>query len=88
VIRAIVTSGQATTEMRSDVQPNIAATVIVGGFMEGLIGPLSPLSRQRHEDTDEYQREVAALADQIARLACASVALATATVQPLQRRHA
>jgi AcrR family transcriptional regulator len=88
VIRAIVTSGQATTEMRSDVQPNIAATVIVGGFMEGLIGPLSPLSRQRHEDTDEYQREVAALADQIARLACASVALATATVQLLQRRHA
>lgn len=88
VIRAIVTTGQKTTEMRSDVQPNIAATVIVGGFMEGLIGPLSPLSRQRHEDTDEYQREVASLADQIARLACASVALATARVQPLQRRDA
>lgn len=88
VIRSIVVAGQAAGEMLHDVQPDIAASVIVGGFMEGLIGPLSPLSRQQHEDTETYQREVAALADQIARMACASVAVAPATVQPLSRRQA
>jgi hypothetical protein len=47
--------------------------------MEGLIGPLSPLSRQQHDGTDSYQRQVAALADQIAQMACASVAVLSAT---------
>lgn len=92
VVRSIVEEGQGSGEMRSDVSPGIAATVIVGGFMEGLIGPLSPLSRQQHEDTDDYRREVAALAEQIAWLACASVAahLAAppATLQNPPRRHA
>ena len=79
VIHSIVSKGQAAGEMRSDVQPDIAATVIVGGFMEGLIGPLSPLSRQQHDGTDSYQRQVAALADQIAHMAYASVAVLSAT---------
>lgn len=87
VVRSIITSGQSAREMRSDIEPDIAASVIVGGFMEGLIGPLSPLSRQQHGDTDSYQREVATLADQIARLACASVAALPATVRPISRRH-
>ncbi|MBN8753188.1 MULTISPECIES: TetR/AcrR family transcriptional regulator [Variovorax] len=89
VIRAIVASGQSSGEMTPDMQPEIAASVIVGGFMEGLIGPLSPLSRQQHQDTDDYQREVAMLADQIARLACASVSASSAspaTVRKLSRR--
>jgi len=81
VIHTIVAAGQAAGEMRNDVQPDIAATVIVGGFMEALIGPLSPLSRQQHEHTDAYQRVVATLADQIARLACASVAIPCATIR-------
>ncbi|UTM01627.1 TetR/AcrR family transcriptional regulator [Alcaligenes sp. NLF5-7] len=79
VIHSIVSMGQDAQEMRQDVQPDIAATVIVGGFMEGLIGPLSPLSRQQHDGTDSYQRQVAALADQIALMACASVAALSAT---------
>ncbi len=79
VIHSMVSVGQVAGEMRSDVQPDIAATVIVGGFMEGLIGPLSPLSRQQHDGTDSYQRQVAALADQIAHMACASVAVFSAT---------
>ena len=79
VIHSIVSMGQAAEEMRCDVQPDIAATVIVGGFMEGLIGPLSPLSRQQHDGTDSYQRQVAALADQIAHMAYASVAVLSAT---------
>jgi AcrR family transcriptional regulator len=87
VIRSIVANGQSAKEMRVDVAPDIAATVIVGGFMEGLIGPLSPLARPQREETDSYQREVAVLADQIANLACASVfAQTTATVRPLPRR--
>lgn len=80
VIRSIIASGQSSGEMTSDVQPNIAASVVVGGFMEGLIGPLSPLSCHQHQDTENYQRDVAMLAEQIARLACASVAVAPSTV--------
>jgi AcrR family transcriptional regulator len=86
VVRSIITLGQSANEMRTDIEPDIAATVIVGGFMEGLIGPLSPLSRQQHQETDKYQREVAMLADQIATLACASVANLPATVRQLPRR--
>jgi len=87
VIRSIIASGQSAKEMRSDIQPDIAASVIVGGFMEGLIGPLSPLSRHQHPDNENYQREVAMLADQIARLACASVAIPSATIRQISRRR-
>lgn len=80
-VRSIITAGQSAEEMRLDVQPDIAASVIVGGFMEGLIGPLSPLNRQQHHETDTYQHEVAMLADQIAKLACTSVAVSPVTVQ-------
>ncbi len=86
VVRSIIESGQAAREVRPDVRPDIAATVIVGGFMEGLIGPLSPLSRQQHQETDAYRREVAQLADQIAVLACTSVAAPPATVRQLTRK--
>ncbi|MDN5842999.1 MAG: TetR/AcrR family transcriptional regulator [Alcaligenaceae bacterium] len=75
VVRSIISSGQSEQEIRPDVQPDIAASVIVGGFMEGLIGPLSPLSGRQIHDTDTHQQEVAILADQIARLACSSVAV-------------
>ena len=81
VVRSIITSGQLVEEIRSDIQPGIAASVIVGGFMEGLIGPLSPLSRQQHHATDIYRHEVAILADQIASLACTSVAIPLATAR-------
>lgn len=87
VIRSIIESGQAANEVRRDVRPDIAATVIVGGFMEGLIGPLSPLSRQQYPDTDAYRREVAQLADQIAALTCTSVAAPAAAVRQLNRRQ-
>jgi len=88
VIRSIIEAGQAIKEIRPDVQPDIAATVIVGGFMEGLIGPLSPLSRRQHPDTEAYRREVAQLADQIAVLTCASVAAPAAKIRALPRRTA
>ena len=86
VIRSIIESGQAAHAMRSDVRADIAATVIVGGFMEGLIGPLSPL-RQQHQDTEAYRSEVAMLADQIALLACTSVEISHPKVRKLVRRQ-
>lgn len=75
VVRSIIISGQSGREIRPDVQPDIAASVIVGGFMEGLIGPLSPLSGRQIHETDHHRHEVAMLADQIARLTCSSVAV-------------
>lgn len=86
VIRAVIASGQATGSLRKDVAPDLAATVIVGGFMEGLIGPLSPLGRRQRQDTESYRREVATLADEIAKLACASVASPLPNVRPFIRR--
>lgn len=88
VIRSIIESGQASGEMRIDVRPDVAATVIVGGFMEGLIGPLSPLSRHQTEETASYQRQVAELADQIAALACAGVSARPEIVQIPRRTRA
>ena len=43
--------------MRADVRADIAATVIVGGFMEGLIGPLSPLNRQQESQAEAYRHD-------------------------------
>ena len=80
VVRTIVASGQAAHEMRDDVAPDLAASVIVGGFMEGLIGPLSPLNARHPPGSGDSRRNVHALADDIARLACASVA-------PMPRAH-
>lgn len=73
VIHGVIAQGQADASMRSDVRADIAATVIVGGFMEGLIGPLSPLASTSQMAGPEQKLEIAALADQIAALACASV---------------
>ena len=87
VVRSLIEEGQLAGEIRPDVQPDIAATVIVGGFMEGLVGPLSPLSQQRHQDTDSYRRDVARLADQIAELTCASVAAPAAKVRQSTGRN-
>lgn len=88
VISCIVGTGQAAGTLRSDIEQDAAASFIVGGFMEGLIGPLSPFGRSQDQESEQYQRNVATLSDQIARLACASVAHRPATVSPLSRRHA
>lgn len=74
VIRGVIEAGQADRSMRGDVRADIAATVIVGGFMEGLIGPLSPLASTAHMNEADQRVEIAALADQIAALACSSIA--------------
>lgn len=74
-IARIVRAGQAGGDLRSDVDTNTAATVIVGGFMEGLIGPLSPLNADFGNAPMQDTAAVAALANDIADLCCAAVTL-------------
>lgn len=71
-IKTLIIQGQEAGEFHSDVDANIAASVIVGGFMEGLIGPLSPLHHtQQHEQSNHAEGVV----EQIATQTCRSVRL-------------
>jgi AcrR family transcriptional regulator len=85
-ILRIVREGQASGDFRADVDANTAATVIVGGFMEGLIGPLSPLNADfgsaGHQDT----AAVHDLAGDIADICCAAINSARGRVTRLHRK--
>ncbi len=72
-ILRIVRDGQESKAFRVDLDPNVAATVIVGGFMEGLIGPLSPLNSDSAA-TLHNPGAVRTLAEDIADICCAAVA--------------
>ncbi|WP_341647459.1 TetR/AcrR family transcriptional regulator [Thauera humireducens] len=73
-IMRIVKDGQECGDFRADLDPSIAATVIVGGFMESLIGPLSPLNADFDGSGKLDAEAVHALAGQIADVCCAAVA--------------
>lgn len=73
-IMRIVKEGQECGDFRSGLEPSIAATVIVGGFMESLIGPLSPLNADFEGSGKQDAEAVHALAGQIADVCCAAVA--------------
>lgn len=79
----IVKSGQAANAFKRDVDARVAATVIVGGFMEALIGPLSPLNG---EHGTHRAGAVGSLADDIADLCCACVAPRSDTPRPRNAR--
>ena len=64
-----------------ELDAGVAATVIVGGFMEGLIGPLSPLNAEFGAGAKRMQA-VRSLAGDIADLCCAAVAARGATARP------
>lgn len=90
-IMRIVKEGQASGDFRDDLDPSVAATVIVGGFMESLIGPLSPLNADFDRSGSRGPDAVHALASQIADVCCAAVAAypnKIAALEPHQRRHA
>lgn len=72
-IMQIVMDGQDGGDFRSDINPSIAATVIVGGFMEGLIGPLSPLNADFCTTDENSLEAIHLLAEQIGDLCCTSV---------------
>ncbi|MBS0326033.1 MAG: TetR/AcrR family transcriptional regulator [Proteobacteria bacterium] len=69
----IVGDGQASGAFRADLDARVVATVIVGGFMEGLIGPLSPLNAD-FGSPPHHSGAVRTLAEDIADLCCAAVA--------------
>lgn len=73
-IMRIIKDGQSAGVFRADIDPSIAATVIVGGFMESLIGPLSPLNADFSASGARGHHAVHGLAEQIADLCCAAVA--------------
>ena len=88
-IMRIVRDGQAAGEFRAELDAGVAATVIVGGFMEGLIGPLSPLNAEFDAGAKRAQA-VRSLAGDIADLCCAAVAARGATSPrrtPTRPRH-
>jgi len=69
----IVNQGQQTGDFRPDISADIAATLIVGGFMEGLIGPLSPLNKDFSSGDEIEQAAIDDLANQIADACCAAI---------------
>ena len=91
-IMRIVRDGQESGAFRADLDAGIAATVIVGGFMEGLIGPLSPLNPV-FGNPEHDAEPVRTLAGDIADICCAAVTRAHANVSRLTpssataRRH-
>ena len=85
-IMRIVREGQSSGAFRVDIDPSIAATVIVGGFMESLIGPLSPLNADFSGPGTGGLEAVHALAQQIADVCCSAVA-AHDHVTPLNPRQ-
>ncbi|ENO88506.1 TetR/AcrR family transcriptional regulator [Thauera linaloolentis] len=90
-IMRIVKDGQAAGDFRADLDPSIAATVIVGGFMESLIGPLSPLNADFDRSGTHGPDAVRALASQIADVCCAAVTAQpgkAASSEPHPRRQA
>jgi AcrR family transcriptional regulator len=88
VILSIIVDGQELRVFRDDVPARVAATVIVGGFMEGLIGPLSPLNSDVPTGADDRKAGIASLANSIATLACSSLVLHASSVRAVRKKRA
>ena len=84
-VMRILRDGQASGAFRADLDANVAATVIVGGFMEGLIGPLSPLNAGFGAGPEKADA-VRSLAGDIADICCAAVAPQGGRVSRLEPR--
>jgi hypothetical protein len=75
VVLRLVRAGQAEGAFGRHIRADVAATVIVGGFMEALIGPLSPLTPEHLSDIERDAAAVGQLAEEIANFCCACVAV-------------
>ena len=72
-VLTLVLAGQRDGIFRRELRAEVAATVIVGGFMEALVGPLSPLTPEYGSKVERDPSAVRQLADQIAELCCACI---------------
>jgi AcrR family transcriptional regulator len=92
LILQLVRAGQAEGAFGRHIRADVAATVIVGGFMEALIGPLSPLTPEYGSNVERDAAAVGELAQEIADRCCACVdvdqAAAGTTLKPTRRRAA
>ncbi|MEO7031277.1 MAG: TetR/AcrR family transcriptional regulator [Herbaspirillum sp.] len=68
-IVGIIEEGQRSGHFQQELCANVAAAVIVGGSMEALVGPLSPLAPNLDAKSDTAD----CLADEIATICCAPV---------------
>lgn len=85
-ILAMIQAGQRDGVFRAGVRAEVAATVIVGAFMEALVGPLSPLTPKDGSDVERNSAAVQRLADEIADMCCACVEIhAAGNVMPLPK---
>ena len=82
-ILKMIVDAQRAGVARDGLQPDIAATVIVGGFMEALVGPLSPLNKHAKGTQEQRKRHVEFLAQRIAATCCGAV-LTTRRRSPAQ----
>jgi len=73
LIMRLVDAGQRDGSFRPTMRSDVAATVIVGGFMEALVGPLSPLTPEYGSSVERESAAVERLAGEIADLCCACV---------------
>jgi AcrR family transcriptional regulator len=88
-VLALVKAGQRDGSFRKGLRAEVAATVIVGGFMEALVGPLSPLAPEYGSSVERDPAAVQRLAEQIADLCCAcveSLAVASLPTKPPPKR--
>ena len=85
LVRRLVTAGQGDGSFRRTPPADVAASVIVGGFTEALVGPLTPGSQS---DAGRSADRVQQFAEDIADLCCACVAAipSTSAASALARR--
>jgi AcrR family transcriptional regulator len=69
----LIKEGQRKGAFCDTIGANVAAALIVGGFMEALVGPLSPLA----PELDSESKAADDLAEEIATICCASVAISS-----------
>ena len=74
LILGLVRAGQSDGSFSRRVRGDVAATVIVGGFMEALVGPLSPLTLEGRSHVERDVASIERLSEEIADLCCACVA--------------
>jgi AcrR family transcriptional regulator len=92
LVLRLIRTGQAEGAFGRNIRADVAATVIVGGFMEALVGPLSPLTSEYGSHVERDCAAIGVLAEEIADSCCACVdadqSVAATSVKSPRRRAA